>query len=76
MNRPFFIILILLLVGGSFLFWWFQLRPSGIRKYCLEDSVNGDLRAMPYLAGEDLRIQENKDYRGCLVRHGMAAEDF
>ena len=58
------------LIGG---FYWFQLRPSNIRKDCYQTVLAlRDRRP----SDDELTIKEgNNYYRRCLVEHGLKAED-
>lgn len=64
-NKRSLIVIILILVG---LFYWFQIRPAKIRKFCGTEPVllyNKNETSMTY--------QEfyNFDYQKCLNQHGL-----
>lgn len=63
-NRIFLILLILLLFSSWF--YWFQYRPSEVRKSCAGEATR------------DIKIKriENDRYRECLVKHGFKPESL
>lgn len=73
MNNPLLIMILTIIVivslGG--LFYWYEYRPSNIRKDCMayvQEAVNRP--------GELTREGANTKYRACLLRNGMKAEDL
>ena len=59
-----YVLILLVLIG--LLFYWFQVRPSQIRKKCYE-IVKAKSRKL---------LEHNLVYRSCLVENGMKAEDI
>lgn len=47
-------------------FYWFQIRPMNVRKYCVNESMEGNLNK---------RIKNN-NYRICLVKKGLNPESL
>lgn len=76
MKKILFIILLLVLLG-FFLFYWFQWRPSEIRKECSRETKTRvqqeeDAPGEPdYTSG-----QVNNWYRICLIEHGLVGESL
>lgn len=61
-----FIILVLALVGGSF--YWYEYRPSQIRKECTEKVYNMEIfRGRPYVV-----TTQTRTYNQCLHEKGLA----
>ncbi len=82
----FSIFLLLLFIG---IFYWFQIRPAGIRKKCADPYYSLELisskegankskeEIKANLKGEGLTSNlRNMLYRNCLVYHGLKAEDL
>ena len=59
----------LLIIAG--LFYWFQVRPSNIRKACYSE-VEEKYKSSGSVRKENL----NLTFGVCLTRNGMKAEDF
>ena len=78
------ILLILIASGIGGWFYWFQQRPSEIRKVCVEESVNradkevsGWFKALvPEEADKEISKKANNFYRECLVKQGMKPESL
>lgn len=64
-------LLLVLFIGIiiSFLFYWFQWRPSEIRKMCEHNASNK-------YKGSYQRIRLNNFYRACLVQNGLKPESI
>jgi len=75
-NKTLLIVGILALLG--FAFYWFELRPSNIRKKCSLYAVEKSVIAYPYKDEQDTtkrtELQETleaKLYQGCLAERGL-----
>lgn len=70
MKKPVIILIALSLILGIGLFYWFQWRPSEIRKECgkqtIEDSKKENWNAWTI----------NARYRGCLILKGAEPESM
>ena len=73
-----------LLVILLFLFWWFQQRPSEIRKTCAEAALEESVRLYPPYPNENTEYEPNtakrtvlqqnlqeKEYRNCIAKNGL-----
>lgn len=60
------------IIAGIFLvlvlFYWFQYRPSEIRRSCAEEAIK-DINTAT-------KVRENNRYRECLVKHGLRPESL
>lgn len=70
-----FLALIIIAAVGSTLFYWYEYRPSNIRKDCYQvimkirdERINTENRLGNF--------EGNNLYRRCLIEHGMEAEDM
>lgn len=79
MKRTIFssVIVILLVILGSGIFYWFQIRPSEIRKECSKETKirvqqEEDAPGEPNYTSK----QVNNWYRICLIEHGLAGESL
>ncbi len=76
LNNWKFIILIIVIAGGSF--YWYELRPSKIRKGCVnlvEVQINRNNLGRNYIPVDERGDNNNKDfnsyYEGCLRKEGL-----
>lgn len=70
MNRLLVVAAMGLIILVAFGFYWFQIRPSQIRKDCYQMVVKANY------AGEELYTKGNGLYRLCLADHGLRPEDL
>jgi hypothetical protein len=77
MKKTYFIIIIITTIFiGSLVFYWYELRPSKIRKQCSEEIENKDIpgvleyrpRQIEYIRNPEKKIN---DYNDCLHRNGL-----
>lgn len=66
--KEFKVIIVLVLIILGFAFYWYSYRPMMARKFCIDDSIKFNI-ALNQLWGDELRIQEDKDYVSCLLTH-------
>lgn len=68
-----YIILILIVILG-FAFYWFQLRPSEIRKYCSNWAAqyNGTLIGDGVISIDQSGSRYTTDYQSCLNEKGLS----
>jgi len=73
-NLKYIVLIVLLVVGG--LFYWFQYRPSEIRKHCVR--LVQEFEGEYYVKHGVFPSNEgsNDIYRQCLVGKGMSPEDL
>ena len=63
---------VIIFVGS---FYWFQIRPSNIRKYCLNE-VQKSFGKNPNTASNSVVIKINKRFRTCLAANGISPESL
>lgn len=73
MDKKFTISIILILTFAIFLFYWIEIRTSMIRENCMNNSITEDIAINEY-EGDALSQQENRDYKVCLIEHGLKVE--
>jgi len=57
--KSIYVILIVILIVLGFAFYWFQWRPTQIRKKCYDVAIN--------IGG----VNFDKNYQSCLLDHGL-----
>ncbi len=81
-NVGIIILSLVVLIIASGLFYWYQWRPSEIRKICSEESVNKAesevnkyIKALvPKKADEEINQKKTNYYQDCLTKHGLKPE--
>lgn len=56
------------------LFYWFQIRPSQIKKNCYTSALNASASQMKYVIQKSYQMQQklyDDDYRSCLQAAGL-----
>jgi len=59
--------------------YWFEIRPANIRKSCLleiQNKTGGPFKRLLDKEGYFPNEEENNDYRVCLVKNGIKAENL
>jgi len=63
MNKINKYILLVAVLIISFSFYWFELRPAGIKKNCFKEGIN--------IAGNLIGFDLDEYYKNCLRRNGL-----
>lgn len=68
-KKYWWVIIIVLIVGGAF--YWFQWRPTQIRKECYNSAVKNSFNVFNNMTELEKRSELNFEYGNCLKMNGL-----